>query len=91
MVREYVTWAIPHSPAGSALMTGTDHYPFPQYPPEVTTEHRAAGNASLGLISLSTTHSFERSTEQLAVLLKNPSSCLEPLSSWDRKRGKIHL
>ena len=41
MVREYVTWAIPHSPAGSALMTGTDHYPFSQYPPEVTTEHRA--------------------------------------------------
>ena len=62
-VQDYVAWALPDSPANREL-------PFPNSPTKHITKHRPVGNASLGLISLSTTHSLERSTEQLATFLK---------------------
>ena len=60
MVQEYVTWALPHLPAVRTLMTDTEHYPFPNTPAKFITEHRVMGNASLGLISLSATHSLRK-------------------------------
>lgn len=61
-VQDYVAWALPDS--------ANRELPFPNSPTKHITKHRPVGNASLGLISLSTTHSLERSTEQLATFLK---------------------
>ena len=52
--------------------------PFPNSPTKLITKHRPMGNASLGLISLSTTHSLERSTEQLATFLKTLPHAFSP-------------
>ena len=38
MVQEYVTWALPHFPAGIPLMTGTNVTPFPNTPAKFITE-----------------------------------------------------
>ena len=52
--------------------------PFPNSPTKLITENRPMGSASLGLISLSTTHSLERSTEQLTAFLKTLSHAFSP-------------
>ena len=78
----------PPLPAGSPLMTGTNVTPFPNTPAKFITEHRAIGNASLGLISLSTTHSLGRSTEQLATFLKTlPHAFSPPLPVTEKVEG----